>query len=43
MILGRVARRKSWRCLAYCLMDNHVHLLLETPEANLGIGMQHRT
>ena len=31
---------KRWRCLAYCLMDNHVHLLIETPEANLGSGMQ---
>lgn len=25
---------------AYCLMDNHYHLLLETPEANLSKGMQ---
>jgi len=29
------------RCLSYCLMDNHYHLLLETPEANLWIGMRH--
>jgi putative transposase len=29
-----------WRCLVYCLMDNHVHLLIETPKANLGRGMQ---
>jgi REP element-mobilizing transposase RayT len=34
-----VARAK-WHCLAYCLMDNHVHLLIQTPEANLGAGMQ---
>lgn len=27
--------------MAYCLLDNHVHLLIETPEANLGAGMQH--
>ena len=26
--------------LAYCLMKNHVHLLVETPEPNLGAGMQ---
>jgi len=38
-MLGRVVTRKRWRCLAYCLMENHVHLLLETPEANLGAGM----
>lgn len=27
----------SYRCLAYsyCLMNNHYHLLLETPDANL--------
>jgi REP element-mobilizing transposase RayT len=35
-----VVRRMRWGCLAYCLMDNHVHLLLETREANLGRGMQ---
>jgi putative transposase len=29
-----------WRLLAYCLMDNHVHLLIETPNANLGEGMR---
>ena len=38
--LRRVVVRKRWRCLSYCLMDNHVHLLLETPDANLGSGMQ---
>ena len=38
--LGRVATGMKWRCLAYCLMNNHVHLLLETPEPNLSSGMQ---
>jgi putative transposase len=38
-MLGRTSRKKRWQCLAYCLMENHVHLLLETPEANLGAGM----
>jgi putative transposase len=37
--LGQVVRRERWRCLAFCLMPNHVHLLVETPEANLGVGM----
>lgn len=32
--------RHGWRCLSYCLMPNHVHLLVETPQANLGHGMQ---
>jgi putative transposase len=39
-ILAGVVIAKRWRCLAYCLMTNHVHLLLETPEPNLGAGMQ---
>src|SRR4051812_28426682 len=39
-MLGKTVDRARWRCLAYCLMDNHVHLLVETPEANLGFGMQ---
>jgi putative transposase len=32
---------KRWICLAYCLLDNHVHLLIETPEPNLSSGMQY--
>jgi REP element-mobilizing transposase RayT len=39
-ILGRTVVQKRWRCLAFCLMNNHVHLLLETPDANLSAGMQ---
>ncbi|MFC1788257.1 transposase [Patescibacteria group bacterium] len=27
-------------CHAYCLMDNHYHLLLETPEGNLSMAMR---
>lgn len=38
-LLEQVVKRQSWRCLAYCLMRNHVHILVETPEANLGAGM----
>ena len=39
-MLAQVARRREWRCHAYCLMDNHYHLLLETLDATLGVGMQ---
>jgi REP element-mobilizing transposase RayT len=39
-LLARTVRWKRWRCLAYCLMNNHVHLLVETPWANLGEGIQ---
>src|SRR5262245_15334685 len=38
--LRGVVERCRWSCLAYCLMDNHVHLLLETPTPNLGDGMR---
>src|SRR3712207_7313843 len=39
-MLAAVVRRHEWHLLAYCLMDNHVHLLVETPRPNLGSGMQ---
>jgi REP element-mobilizing transposase RayT len=39
-LLSRVVAKQQWRCLAYFLMDNHVHLLIETPIANLGAGMR---
>jgi REP element-mobilizing transposase RayT len=38
--LGRTIVKYRWNCLAYCLLDTHFHLLVETPEPNLGIGMQ---
>jgi putative transposase len=38
--VGEVARRRRWPCFAYCLMPNHYHLLVETPEADLSCGMQ---
>lgn len=39
-ILGGVVGRFNWLCHAYCLMTNHYHLLLETPDANLSKGMR---
>jgi putative transposase len=38
--LGEVVVRFGWLCHAYCLMDNHYHLLIETPEGNLSQGMR---
>ncbi|MDF0665575.1 MAG: transposase [Nitrospira sp.] len=38
--LGHVIDRFGWRCHAYCLMDNHYHLLIETPQPNLSRGMR---
>ena len=39
-ILGEVCEKYNWLCHAYCLMGNHYHLLIETPEANLSKGMR---
>jgi len=39
-VLGQVCERFNWMCHAYCLMSNHYHLLVETPEANLSKGMR---
>ena len=39
-ILGTVVKRYNWLCHAYCLMNNHYHLMIETLEANLSIGMR---
>lgn len=39
-VLAEVINRFGWICHAYCLMDNHYHLLIETPEANLSRGMR---
>jgi REP-associated tyrosine transposase len=39
-ILARTVKRFSWLCHAYCLMDNHYHLVLETPLPNLSAGMR---
>src|SRR5215208_6925294 len=39
-ILGATAEEQEWNCLGYCLMPNHVHLLIETVEPNLAQGMQ---
>jgi putative transposase len=39
-LLGEAVGRYDWSCLAYCLMDNHLHLLLEVPGGTLGKGMQ---
>lgn len=38
--LRHVNKRYNWICHAYCLMTNHYHLLIETPEGNLSIGMR---
>ena len=39
-ILGKVVEQMQWFCYCYCLMDNHYHLVIETPDANLAKGMR---
>ena len=39
-ILAEVIKRYRFLCYAYCLMDNHYHLLIETQEGNLSRGMR---
>ncbi len=39
-ILAQVKSRYNWLIHAYCLMDNHYHLLIETPDGNLSKGMR---
>ena len=40
-VLANTIERFGWICHAYCLMDNHYHLLIETPQPNLSRGMKH--
>jgi REP element-mobilizing transposase RayT len=39
-LLEAVTEDFHWLCHAYCLMANHYHLVIETPEANLSSGMR---
>jgi REP element-mobilizing transposase RayT len=39
-VLAGVWGRFNWIIHAYCLMTNHYHLLVETPDGNLGKGMR---
>jgi putative transposase len=39
-LLREVNQKYNWLCHAYCLMDNHYHLIIETPDGNLSKGMR---
>jgi REP element-mobilizing transposase RayT len=39
-VLEEVCRRFNWIVHAYCQMDNHYHLLVETSDGNLSKGMR---
>src|SRR5271165_1456987 len=38
--LAEACQKTDWRVPAYCLMSNHFHLVLETPNAKLHTWMQ---
>lgn len=38
-LLAMAVAEFGWNLLTYCLMPNHVHLLIETPEPNFSAGM----
>ncbi|MDO8369425.1 MAG: transposase [Candidatus Nitrotoga sp.] len=38
--LAQVITQFNWICHAWCLMDNHYHLLIQTPDGNLSKGMR---
>src|SRR2546428_13156526 len=37
--LAEACAKTGWQVHAYCLMENHFHLVMETPQANLVAGM----
>ena len=39
-VFADVCEQHNWLCHASCLMSNHYHLLVETPDGNLSIGMR---
>jgi putative transposase len=38
--LEQVITQFNWLCYAWCLMDNHYHLMIQTPDGNLSKGMR---
>ncbi len=38
--LGEACQKTDWQVHAYCLMENHFHLVVETPRGNLVAGMR---
>ncbi len=39
-VLAGVVEKYHWICHAFCLMENHYILLIETPDGNLSLGMR---
>ena len=41
--LAECVARYRWQVLSYCLLPNHLHVLVQTPDANLSLGMRRLT
>lgn len=39
-VFAATSAKLQWICHGFCLMNDHYHLLIETPEANLSKGMR---
>lgn len=39
-IFRQIIEDLNWVCHAYCLITNHYHLVIETPNSNLSKGMR---
>jgi REP element-mobilizing transposase RayT len=39
-LIAREVREREWAVLTYCLMTNHLHVVVRTPIANLGLGFK---
>ena len=39
-LLTREVRERGWRVLTFCLLSNHLHLLVRTPDPDLGEGLK---
>ena len=40
-LMADVCQRFNWVIHSYCLMTHHYHLVVETPDGNLSLGMCH--
>jgi REP-associated tyrosine transposase len=40
-IVGQTLARYGWRCLSYCLMTTHYHLIVRTESGDISAGMEH--
>ena len=40
-LLARLTHRTDWECHAFCLMPNHHHLILETHQDQLSVGLRY--